>query len=672
MNPDAGRRGAKSGIISTTLLAKADFCPRSDWKLLEMAILKEAQNNVLVWQAISRLNSPMGEIRRQAMISLRELGSTAQWQLRIAAQNRRMPNSQIGAAVVLHWLGDEKGMQTLVSCLQSRLPDEPELGPILEYAFVTIGSPDADMALIKVWDELPQWDRRTEIRTAICRVWAKLVNPVVLNTLVSSAIRFPALFEATVPAFGAQAAPFLERMALSPDVQTRMIAMRTLKEIPSERSFAAIVPLLEDPDPWIRSEAPEALARSGSSFTLIRELAKAISRGFATPSAVRIVLTANPPELLPILLSQIESWEPPKSPGDLTDSALVISLQSLENAMMLPFQFITALISLLPKLNSPKVVIGVSKVLGRHGTAQAVRPALLPQLSSPFAPVRTEVAIILERYGDNFGVEFLRFIETCKPQESLLARLGSVIQGGQDSGQAATLVVQQFTGWFNRVSREAADRLNLAPAEVKRQDPILLNPRLPEHLRLLIVSSLNRLQSDKNAEDAEEAIMSCVTSLRAIMRLEQSAGRNLRSELLAALKCFKLLQSRHDVAEAIRLTASETLTWTYGASVFPIFLETLYSTQPPVAKTTILALGQLGDPRALPHLVSIASDVDSSNFGVAQEAIASIKKINPEMMTLLRGSSADNVHPELLLRPAKATPGDNERDLLRPSEKNRP
>ena len=99
-----------------------------------------------------------------------------------------------------------------------------------------------------------------------------------------------------------------------------------------------------------------------------------------------------------------------------------------------------------------------------------------------------------------------------------------------------------------------------------------------------------------------------------------------------------------------------------------LFLEALYTPQPEVNHTAIAALGRLGDVRALPHLQPIANNTAHPLCPAAIGAIALIKRTNPEMMTLLRGSSAADAHQETLLRPAAEKSSTVSPDLLlRPS-----
>ena len=646
-----------------------------------MAILKRAYNNVIVWQAISRLNSPLASIRQAAMTTLRGCAEESIWPLKIACRNRNQPNSQMGAAIVLYWLGEESGMQTLLSVLKTGLTERPELAPIIEYAFLAIDPKDAVPVLQKVWNEIPEWDTRTEVRSCICRVWTRIKNPVVLENLAAQAIRFPALFESTAAAFGASALPALERLSQDQNSQLRSLSIRALKQIPLPQSFVTLSLLLEDPIPSIRSEIPEALLMTGGSAATVRELSRAISKGFATSAAMKVLLNINPPELLPIIFSLIEAWKPSASPSERSEMALALGLSALENSMMLPHQFVPAITDLITQSSPAKVTIGVAKVFRRHGLAEPAKQVLTLHLSSPRARVREEIAALLDKNGDKFGEEFLLFLETCRPQESLINRLNAVLKAGPDSAQAASQVVKQVTNWFTRVSKEAAGRLNLAPAELIVPNPILSNPRLPEHLRLLLRGSLTQLEADFTVEDAGDSITSCVTALRGLGKLNSKFARIARKEVVAALHSRKILKSNSeeeyklvvistpsDVAEMVRLSAAETLMRIHGKNSFPSLIEALYSVHRSVRHSAIIALGLFGDPRGITHLQAISSTPGSPFLEEALEAIAAIKKSNPEIMSLLRGSSSSNVHVDLLLRPAAGISNTSHDDLLRPSD----
>ena len=649
-----------------------------------MAILKRAYDNVIVWQAISKLNSPLASIRLEAMNTLRSCKEESLWPLKIACQNRNQPNSQIGAAIVLHWLGDEKGMQTLLAALKTDLPERLELQPLMEYAFLTINPQDAVSVLQKVWNEIPGWDTRTEVRSCICRVWVRIKNPVVLDDLAAQAIRFPLLFESSAAAFGASALPMLERMSRDPSSQLRSLSIRVLKQIPLARSFEALTPLLEDPIPSVRSDIPEALMMTGGAAATVCELSKAISKGYATASGMKLLLQINPTELLPIIFSLIETWKPSASVSDRSETALVYGLSALENSMTLPHQFVPPLVELVSQSNSTKVTVAISKVFRRHGLAEPAKSALTLQLSSPRQRVREEIAALLHKNGDRFGEEFILFLETCRPQESLVNRLHVVLRADPDSAQAASQLVKQVTNWFSKVSKEAAGRLNLAPAAMMKPDPILSNPRLLEHLRLLLKASLAQLEEDFTVEDAGESITSCVTALRGLGKLSPGFAKLARKEIVAALHSRKSLRSiaeenekmeaimnSSDVADMVRLSAAETIIQTYAKNSFPILVEALFSSQHPVRKSAIISLGQFGDPRAINYLQMTASTASSPFFEETQEAIAAIKKLNPEIMSLLRGSSSADAHPDLLLRPA-AGASTSALNLLRPSDSNAP
>jgi hypothetical protein len=169
--------------------------------------------------------------------------------------------------------------------------------------------------------------------------------------------------------------------------------------------------------------------------------------------------------------------------------------------------------------------------------------------------------------------------------------------------------------------------------------------------------------------------------LRLLGRLGPPAACTAHNELLRALHGVKRSlvsvppgtpsyprPETREVAGMARAAAAETLLVLYGAASFPLFLEALYAPQPEVNSTAIAALGRLGDVRALSHLQLLANNAAHPLCPAAVETIALIKRTNPEMMTLLRGSSASEAQTETLLRPSsESSAATSPALLLRPS-----
>jgi len=97
-------------------------------------------------------------------------------------------------------------------------------------------------------------------------------------------------------------------------------------------------------------------------------------------------------------------------------------------------------------------------------------------------------------------------------------------------------------------------------------------------------------------------------------------------------------------------------------------LEQTVNTQPPdwcdTAEALVVALGKMGDRRALPLLVRLSNVRGIGLLTVVNEAI---NRIEPET-SLLRPGSADDLPRDLLLRPAASCPEADPTLLLRASQ----
>ncbi len=110
-------------------------------------------------------------------------------------------------------------------------------------------------------------------------------------------------------------------------------------------------------------------------------------------------------------------------------------------------------------------------------------------------------------------------------------------------------------------------------------------------------------------------------------------------------------QVQEDAANVLREAAGQTLIGIYGGDCFDIVAAGLRHQEDGVKITSAITLGRLGDRRAVPLLLSLEDHGSPMLMRAAQEAVAAIRRGNPEMMTLLRGSSAADARPDTLLRP---------------------
>jgi HEAT repeat protein len=657
-----------------------------------MGLLHDAYVQAQIWRAYLRLKSPVESERMQAMQALRDVGGASLTCLRYAVSRADTPRVQFAAAVVLHWLGERQGMEALLEALQWRLPSAPGLALELESAFITIGSPDAVTALLGLWRQLPEWGDHDAAMGSICRVWASLRDPRALDGLIERATRIPELFLTTVPAFGEMAVLALERMLRDNYAARRMLAVRALGRIVSGHGFAVLLPILRDPDPQVRALVPAALETTGGAMQAAAAISEAIHAGYSSREAVETLVRIAPPYFHETLLELVSCWDPQTAHASgHTGAAVLAALSALSSAPWPNVRLAPPLCALLERQPGPDIITAVARVLTARGPSSdacdsLVRDTLWPLLACADRDARTEIANTLARFGQPLGRKLIQFVDSNRPQGSLFSKLQTLLRGGPDAGQAATQAMQQVSQWVSRLSKETAGRLS--PVSVSGVEgaasPAVIteDARLFELLRLLLAHALDALEGANWPEEAEEQLALCVAVIRALGRVGVPAALRARAELLRALTVVKYSlvydtagagpfrkSDRREIGDIARAAAAETLIQLYGGSSFALFLETLYAPCPEARATALFALGRLGDVRALPHLQALIAEAGHPLAGAAQEALSSIRRTHPEIMTLLRASGSLETRPDTLLRPASGNPAAVSSDLLlRPIE----
>jgi HEAT repeat protein len=633
-----------------------------------------------IWKTSLCLGAVDPGVRLKAIEVLSQAGAAAIPCLRFHLLREYAPRVQFAAAVALHRLNMPAGMETLLKGLDLSPAVPMDLAPLVEEAFLMVGSPAAK-ALLELWPTLPAWrnhasvppdtDRRLQL---ICRIWAGLRDPIVLETLFAYATRIPELLPPTVAAFGQMAIRKLREAAQSADPMQRLLVVRTLERIPGEPSFQTLAALLRDPDPQVRFEACRALAQVGSSQAASEAVAKAVQAGYSTEAAVQLLATTGHPLLYHLVLQVIERAASLYYSTHDTNAAVHVSLDLLMQAPWSSESLLGIVCTLLEKPVPTAIVLaGVAHVtaLQAHCPGQKARTqGLLWNLLADLNPeVRTRAAQALLTGGDPTGRRFLELLAECRPQGSFLEKLTTLLRGGPDASQAATQAVQQVQQWVTHMSREAVGRLS-APAQVRESSPtnVLRDPRVPALARKLLNSALRSLSTTYSVEETEEALALCVTAIRALRRVAMPAALSAQTELICALTTRKQLMSTElfyrEIAEPVREEAALALIEFLGPESFGIFMTALGTPQPEVQGTAILALGRLGDARAVASLQPIASNPDNMLAPHAIQALAVIRQNNPEMMTLLRGSSQQDSQPETLLRPLPFSRPDAAPELL--------
>ncbi len=680
-----------------------------------MGLWQTTQIQGQVWKACRQLNAEEDAARWQAVEALRGYGEASLSALRFILKRTSAPRSRISAAVALHLLADPAGMQTLKQMLISgpavREDIEgytlPPMPPELEAAFLRIGAPDAVTGLIEAWDGIPKTARYSNVLAGICHIWAELRDPRALEPLIASAPHVPELFISTVPAFGEMAVPPLERMSRHSFPQCRSIAVATLKNIKTSRSFKTLVPLLRDPVPDVRALVPEALEtinRPGA----VDAIKCAIEEGWSSGPAIKTLALLGCDSLLPFL-AVVERWKPhPLSPPGDTEEAVIEAVGVLGHAMRQHEVMEAAvgmyghahrrnavihpLFALLQRKPGVELTTLVVRVIGERKPSgdpldTETRAALVPLLTHPLGQVRNAASHSLLQFGDPIGRQMAEWLEADLPRGSLLTKIHSVLRGGADAGLVATQAVEQVGKWFTRVSKEASERKN-TPVGAEVHPKVVrvpsYDPRLPDLLREMLGGALAMMHYSTMPEQIEELVATSVAAARGLGRLESGAGRCADAELVRALHAVKYLDWTHFASRPLpsgsktgepleyglllRAAAADSLIQIFGADSFAPLSEALRSDQTAIVASAIAALGRLGDGRAVSLLQGVISAQAHPCQQQAQEALAAIRRQNPEMMTLLRGSSAHNAQPEMLLRPSYSDVGSSTADqLLRPA-----
>jgi HEAT repeat protein len=651
-----------------------------------MDLWESAVLQARLWKTSLRLGASDSVARYQAVELLSQAGSAALPCLRVHLLREMTPQVQFAAAVALHRLDQPEGLQTLLNALNRPLDVPTWLAPVLEEAFHAIGSPTAAMVLQPVWCGLPEWqfnaatvpDHSGRIQL-ICRIWAGMRDPLVLDTLLAYATRIPDLFPPTVAAFGQLAIRKMRLAAQSPDPLQRLLVIRTLERIPGEPSFQTVVPLLRDPDPQVRMEACRALAFLGSAEASSEAVGRAIQAGYSSLAAVRLLETAQHPHRFDLLLLVVERTGAVTSALHDTTAAVRVALDRLMQAPRPPDTLLGVLCTLLEKpIPTEIVLVGLAHLAalqgqcpGQEARIQAVRWNLLADLSPD---VRARAAQALATWGDPNGKRFLDLLAECRPQGSFLEKLTTLLRGGPDASHAATQAVQQVQQWVTHLSREAVVRLGSPTLSGEgNRPPDRQDSRVPALTRKLLGSALRYLSATHSLEETEEALALNIMVIRVLRRLGAPEALDAQPELLRALHTQKFLASPNvgigstpsrEIGEPVREQAALALIELLGPESFALFVAALDAPHPHVQGTAILALGRLGDPRAVPYLQPLATDTYNMLAPYAVQALAAIRQNNPEMMTLLRGSSIQEAQPETLLRPARFAGADAAPELL--------
>jgi HEAT repeat protein len=535
------------------------------------------------------------------------------------------------------------------------------------------------LALLQFWGTNREWHDTNPALATVCRVWAKIGDPVVVEALTQQALHIPNLFLETVVAFGEEALPPLAGMLLEADPNRRMLAVQALRRLKFPRSFSLLAPLLCDLEPEVRAAVPQALAEVSTPRLAAAEAVRALQDGFSSPEAIGLMQTLDE---LPFegLIELVERWNPHSLTvtGD-TSASLLAAVPLLGKTIRHRERVFVALCDLLERKPGARLTTEIAKVLGNalaFQRNQRAWDALWELLSHADKGVRSEAAQALSYGGEPFGNQFLGMLERHRPKGNLIHQLQAVLRGGVEASQVANQAVQQVSQWWSRLSKESGEHQSVSEAALAA----LGDRRVPAMAQHLLENALERLPQARAGEEGDDLLGACVATLRLLGELPPATAREAHGAFVRALYTVKRSEiyegnsenafqpsEIREVGNLVRVAAAETLYLVYGARSFALFLEALYANAVEVRRTALFSLSRLGDVRALPHLQNFAKDPLNPLCEAAQEAIAGIKRTNPHLMTLLRPSSPLHVPNDSLLRPAVGTNvATDPNELLRP------
>jgi len=465
-------------------------------------------------------------------------------------------------------------------------------------------------------------------------------------------------------------------MTQEPDVHRRKVAVRALFHIRTANAFSALAPCLRDVDIEVRALIPDALERSGGRAAAVIEISSAVRAGFPSVNAILMLRDARPFDLSVTLTEMLENWSPQLATGRIGD-LIVLSLRSLLDTVIDVRRALMAVCRLIHCVNEPNVVLVVIEAI--ETLATRCRPpepmameAIAGLLTNSYAIVRRTAAASLERMGNPYPARVLEYLNSAKPQDNFFSQLQVILRGGRDAGQAASQAMQQVTRWIARITSDAP-RGDLDPLNA-RFESVKTDPRLPTTLAHMLSAGVSRSSPAADENETEERARFIAAVLCGVATLGLPTASATWSDLVKVLhlsaESFTPTGGTPNwkCHESIAAAAIETVLSLYGADCFGLLLEPLYSPRGEVVRTGIAALGILGDTRAIPHLRTLASNTDHPASQMAAQAIAQIKRTNPEMMTLLRGSASAGPEPRTLLRAASGQPdARSSANLLRPT-----
>ncbi len=644
-----------------------------------------------VFWHIARLDDKSLQVAMPSMAALRKFGAASLPALRRGIRKNDEPRIQLRSAVILHWLGDNQGLPVLVDSLRHGHFNRKGNADIIVDCFLAIGAPDATRALIDVWKQLTDLSDFNQTAVIICEMWKELADPSMLHVVSDSCTKAPNLFLDTVPAFGAMAIVDLKRLTLQEDPAKRIMAIRCLARVRGPQAFEVLVPLLIDSNSEVRNEVPAAIEEASGAIPTLTALVANLRNGYSSVSSIQTLIHYNPPELHSLLSGLITRYSPPltaycddqskDSLGAVCEAILAFKNCNWPNAQVT--QLICAAVDRPDRAIHPSVITAASAVIAERGRTTddsnnlAIR-TLWNFLTLVDNEARTASATAISRLGDPLGATYMALLNDYRPNENLLSKLKSTMLTSQDVGVAMSEAVQHVAQWFNKVSRETAERFATPSSSNALTETLHSDTRIGPILSRLLRNALSHLKENRWDANSIEAISIGVAVLRLSGKLNLELSEEFETNLREAIYLTKQAQLPggqgtrrlviEEVAGVLREAAGQAMVEARYAGTFDLLAAGLSNSEDEVKVTCCSSLAKLGDPRAVPLLQTVADGESPMPSQAARAALSAIRKGNPEMMTLLRGSSGHEARADLLLRPSMGIDPDRSGELLlRPS-----
>jgi hypothetical protein len=441
--------------------------------------------------------------------------------------------------------------------------------------------------------------------------------------------------------------------------------------------------MLRDESVAVRMDALYSMEHICGPVSLLKAVIESHQAGFSSTSSVELLCLYNPPELFDLLEQLIMRYEPAKLDDDVRpDSvgAIVTAAEAFRRCQWNNRRINEMMCGLLEKEVEPLIrgeAVRTFMVRGPAGGSDdiAAMKMLWKQLTILDPNVRSVSAAALNALGEPVGGVFESLLESNRPQGSLLRQIHSAFVN-PDVGQALTEAAQHVANWIGKVSRETAERFSSSSPKPDSAWKPLNDSRLAELIVSLLSNSLDTLERNSSEDQIVDALSTGTACLRLLRRIERNTAISAVGNVQRAFTCIKVVNSGKqarayeegtEVASILREAAGLAIIDLKLEDSLEMLVAGLNCPHDGVKRTSAFALGTLGDARAVPAL-QIAIETGSPEIVLAaRDAITAIKRGNPEMTTLLRGSSSADAHLEALVRPVTEPPDLVSADtLLRP------